>query len=658
MIFTVGIPYKVGQEVTKEYVFDYFKDKEIVQYDSETEGFDEYTKQILCFQIGDYDNQFVIHGSLIKQFKEFLESKTLLGQNIKFDLKFLYVNKIYPNKVWDTFLAESVIFCGELDRRKSLKALALNRLGVDLDKSVREDIWEKGLSEEVIEYSANDVKYLEPIKESQEADLNERDLNKVLYLENKFVLCLAYIEHCGFKLDKDKWKVKCDKDYKNFVEAKEALDKHLIDNHIYYSISPNLTIFSKEVPLDTQINWGSPKQVTDLFRRLGVDVVDQKEKKDSVGEKHIAKYAKENPLIEKYLHYKGLEKLVGTYGESWFTQINPVTGRLHTQFKQIMDTGRLSSGGKNRQTGEEYINFQNIPSDKETRACFVAEEGNTLLISDYSGQEQVVLANKCLEPALLEFYRKGKGEMHSYVASKIYPEIKEDYETLDIEEFKKKHKDKRQAAKTAGFAINYGGNGSTIARNNNLSVDEGNFVYESYFSAFPKLKDYFKKVQKQALRDGFVLINDVLNRKSYVAGWEGFKKNRDKKFTESYWHDYNYIKVNKPEEFPAMREEASKFFRFRGAIERKALNFPIQGTSAEITKISGIKFFEWIKKENLLGIVLFDNSVHDENDIECPLDIADKTSKALEEAMNSAADIYCKTVKLRAVPEQSQFWKK
>jgi DNA polymerase-1 len=114
-----------------------------------------------------------------------------------------------------------------------------------------------------------------------------------------------------------------------------------------------------------------------------------------------------------------------------------------------------------------------------------------------------------------------------------------------------------------------------------------------------------------------------------------------------------------------MYEKVSKWFSFKGMIERMALNYPIQGTSAEITKISCVYFFNWIKKHNLQahGLefknkVLIVNTVHDENVVECPESMVQEVSDALEKAMNDAASIYCKRVTLTAKPEATHFWKK
>lgn len=649
MLYTIGInTLDIAHQVDVAFALEYFEDYNEIQFDTETTGLNPHINDLMCFQLGDFDNQFVIHKDYLPYFKEILETKTLIGQNLKFDLRFLYKKNIWPTAVYDTFLAESVISCGII-RPKNLAAIAKNRLGIELDKSIRDTISSKGLTPETVIYAANDVKYLEQIKDSQKEDLDRLELHKALMIENEFVLCLAYIEFCGFKLDRVKWQAKCDKDLVNFHKAKDELDSFVIKNHPKF-VDNQLDLFTSD--LYCKINWSSPKQVAEFFKYLGIPVVAD-DGGESVGEKNIAKYQKEFPIVFTYLEYKGYEKLIGTYGENFFNHISPVTGRLHTQFKQLMDTGRLSSGGKNKETKEEYINFQNIPSDKETRACFVAEEGNTLLISDYSGQEQIVLANNSMDAGLLEFYDKGLSDMHSFVASKMFEELRE----LDLDLIKVNHKDKRQAAKTAGFAINYGGNGSTIARNNNLTEEEGAFIYNSYFEAFPLLRDYFLEVQTQALRDGYVLISRRTGRKCFIAGYENFIETK-KLFTREFWENYKRLKKSNSPAFEAMREKVSKWFKFKGQIERMALNFPIQGQSAEITKISGIYFIRWLRANNLFNIVKFANTIHDEHVVECPDNIVEEVSKALEKCMNDAALLYCKRVLLIAVPEASKFWKK
>lgn len=89
---------------------------------------------------------------------------------------------------------------------------------------------------------------------------------------------------------------------------------------------------------------------------------------------------------------------MGTYGQNVLDQINPQTGRIHTNFSQCgTDTLRLSSGGKDKENNVEYLNFQNFPANAETRECFIAEPGNKWISADYSGQELTeVTINKSL----------------------------------------------------------------------------------------------------------------------------------------------------------------------------------------------------------------------------------------------------------------------
>lgn len=94
----------------------------------------------------------------------------------------------------------------------SLKDAGINYLGVELDKTVRGQIINKGLTEDVIVYAGTDVKYLESIIEKQKEKLKEQGLLDAIRVENAFVRCLAYIEFCGAKIDPEKWKKKLEND--------------------------------------------------------------------------------------------------------------------------------------------------------------------------------------------------------------------------------------------------------------------------------------------------------------------------------------------------------------------------------------------------------------------------------------------------------------
>jgi DNA polymerase-1 len=396
------------------------------------------------------------------------------------------------------------------------------------------------------------------------------------------------------------------------------------------------------------------------MQSLGVDTL-VKDKvtgkmKDSVDKKVLASQKGKNPIIATYIEYTEHQKTVSTYGENWFEYINPVTRRIHSNYQQIMNTGRLSSGqrGDKKKNLPQLPNMQNIPSDKRTRSCFQAREGYDLIVSDYSGQEQIVLANKSLDPDLLYFYSQGLGDMHSFVASKIFPELN----GLPLDDIKNNHKQKRQIAKGAGFAINYGGTGITIAQNLNVSMEKGEEVYQAYFKAFPGLADYFKEEKQKALKLGYIEFNGVSNRKCFIPYFDDFRRLHGEIYdTDGFWEDYKQEKNKNSEKFreyykPKVRE----YFVKKGDIERMSLNYPIQGSSADITKLAGIYFFRYLIENNLLFKVYMSNVVHDEWIVECPEDMSETIKSKLKSCMEDAGDVFCKTIKLKADPVITKFW--
>lgn len=636
---------------------EYLNKLDEIGTDCETLGFDPYTKQLISIQLGNEVNQYFIDliSVDIQHYKELLETKLLVFQNGKFDLKFLYHYRIIPSKIFDTYLAERTLYLGIDSHRASLKSLCQDYLGVELDKEERANI-STTLTEGLIIYGCKDVEYLLPIKRIQERLIKEKGLETSIELDNRFVKVLAYIEYCGIKLDVEKWQEKVNKAKKQLASYKEQLDIFIREQNLTEFINKQGDLFSQD--LQVTINWNSPQQVVRFFNLLGVDtkIKDKGEIKDTVEQGHLMKFVKKVPIIETYCKYKEFQKDLSTYGESWFKLINPVSGRIHTQYKQLMNTGRLSSGGKDKVMKVELPNMQNIPSDEETRSCFVAEKGNLLIGVDYSGQEQVVLANRSLDKNLLEFYDKGLGDMHGFVASKMHKEL----EGLSLEEIKKHHKDKRQAAKIAGFAIGYGGTPAAIADQLQVSEEQAQQVYDGYFEAFPGLKEYFDKTKQEGLKNGYILISPETGKKCYIDYYDEFLETQ-KQFTREYWTRYRNLKEKAPQSptFLAMKEHVSKYFRKKGDIERMSLNYPIQGSSSEITKLSAIYFWEdYLIPNNLLFVVKFVNVIHDENLIEAPEHLSQEACNALVTAMEKAGDKFCKRVKLKAEPSIATFWRK
>jgi DNA polymerase I-like protein with 3'-5' exonuclease and polymerase domains len=581
--------------------------------------------------------------------------------NAKFDLRFLYYYQIVPTKIFDTFLVERILTTGIDTARRSLDAVVYKYCKIELDKSVRGHIHREGLSTRVIKYAADDVKYLHQVKRKQEVALEENNLQKTASLDNQFVCVLAYIEFCGMYLNPEQWRQKCEDDLKDLNAVKIKLDDFILENPDKYSnyIDNQLSLFDSGIKC--RLNWSSSKQVIPFMQSLGVDTLTKDKEtglmKHSVDKKVLGPQKKKHPIISTYIEYTEHQKVVSTYGENWFDYINTVTGRIHSNYQQIMNTGRLSSGQKSRpkQGVPQMPNMQNIPSDNRTRSCFQAEPGNLLIVSDYSGQEQIVLANKSLDKDLIRFYKEGLGDMHSFVASKIFPDLAD----LSLDDIKDNHKGKRQIAKSAGFAINYGGTGITIAQNLSIPLEEGEQVYKEYFKAFPGLANYFKQEKARALALGYIQFNNVSGRKCFIPFFEEYQKlHREIYDTEGFWDSYKLEKsmdsfIFKNHFKPKVRE----YFMKKGDIERMSLNYPIQGSSADITKLAGVYFYRYIIENNLMFIVKLPNVVHDEWIVECPEEMAESISKVLQECMERAGDVFCKTVKLKAEPCITQFWK-
>lgn len=356
---------------------------------------------------------------------------------------------------------------------------------------------------------SGDVKYLEDIMNAQTAILYERGQKLALEIENRAILPTAYFEYCGVKLSNELWTAKMKRDEGKLRKAQSELDKFVID--LYEKNKNDLSRFwiddwynfdegepkgkwrpsskkpdenscpsgwgsvgdwryiSREFPFieiaypdlfgfveagpKCKVNWNSSKQVIPLLEFFGFDLMTRDKinggMKKSVDATVIEGQKNKHPIAEVYLKFKAAQKVVSTYGQNFLDLINPITGRIHSQFNQIgTDTHRYSSGGgddKEIIPGRKVplVNLQNLPADAETRACFVAEKGNKWISIDYSSEESVILANIARDEAMLDIFRN-KGDLHSLVAKMVYPE---ELRNIDVKDVKKLRPDLRKAAK-------------------------------------------------------------------------------------------------------------------------------------------------------------------------------------------------------------------
>ncbi len=478
---------------------------DVIQVDSETNGRDPHLCDFLCFQFGNKvaDTQIVVDCSCvdIKLYKNLLESKFLIGQNLKFDLQFLYKYGIVPRNVYDTMIVEQLLYLGypyvsltpeEYKQKQhtfpykinddtkslnygnyelsfALNALGLKYCGMNIDKTVRGEIIWRGLDSKVIEYAAGDVKYLEDIWQGQMQAVKRLQYEKGVQLENACVPVMAYLEWCGIKLDETKWKAKMTSDKANLDKAEKALTQYAVKHpklQKWVTVDLQGDLFSgfNTDPIWT-VDW-QKKEVAQVVKALGFNTTtvskQTKQEGDSVMEKVLApQKGVDDTFLELYFKYQGYYKVCSSFGQGHLDAINPVTGRIHTVYKQLgAASSRMSCGSSQPNTDLEkykklpkgsckYPNIQQLPHDAETRSCFVAEPENNFCSCDYSAQEGRVQAEIYNEKVLLDIYNKNL-DSHS-VNAKIF--FKEELANIAVEDVKKLRPDLRQAAKAPFFAL-------------------------------------------------------------------------------------------------------------------------------------------------------------------------------------------------------------
>lgn len=657
----------------------------ILQYDSETTGVDARICDLLCVQFGnkEKDFQIVVDTTTVSilLYKSILEDKYLIGQNLKFDLQFLYNYGIIPRKVYDTMIVEQLLYLGYPSGTisYSLAAIAQRRLGIDIDKSIRGQIIWRGLDEQVILYSANDVKWLEDIMYSQLKDCEEKQCKVGAKLECDFVPVISYLEWCGIKLDEEKWLVKMKKDKEDLDKAREALDKFITSN-------PNLSQFThierqgdlfsgfNSEPICT-INWSSSRQVIQVAKALGFNTTVQdkktKEDKDSVLEKHLKTQkgindefitlylGKGNPGdSDYYIGYQGAAKVVSSFGQSQLNMINPKTGRCHTIYKQLgAASGRMSCGSQqpNHALAKlkgipakdcTYCNFQQLPSDEVTRSCFVAEEGNLFCSCDYSALESRLGADIYQEHSMIEEFLYKSGDIHSLVAKACFPELK----NKTTEEIKKNYPHLRKKAKPIGFSQQFGGSARAIASSLGCSLEEAEDIAAAYLNGFPGIAKFKADGSKAVRQKGYVLMCKYTGHKMYWWDHQVWL-DRQKSFTQEFWEEY---RTKHKDTGDAIALSVREHFQAASKWDRMALNSPTQGTGIVILKSAMTDFFNYIVDNGLFNRVKIVALVHDEANIEYPINLS--MDVVLKECMEKAAAKFCKSLPIPAEAAVGNHW--
>ena len=540
---------------TKLFIQNLLKQKSVC-FDSETTGLNPITAELVgiafSWEVGkgfylSFPENRSKAQDLIETLRPFFEDESIqkIGQNLKYDIKVLSKYNIsVQGKLFDTMLAHYLI---NPDMRHNMEVLAETYLNYT-PISIVELIGKKGKNqlsmrdvsiEKITEYAVEDADITLQLKKHFEKELKDANTQKLFdEIEIPLLRVLAEMELEGINLD---------------VPFLNKLAKDL-DKDIAQLISKIYEL------ADEEFNIASPKQLgIVLFEKM--KLVDKPKKTKtgqySTAEDVLSYLAKDHEIVKYILKYRGLAKLKSTYIDALPMQVEPTTGRVHTDYMQtVAATGRLSSNNPN---------LQNIPirteRGRQVRKAFIPKNKDYMLLAaDYSQIELRIIAALSEENKMIEAFANGE-DIHASTAARVF--------NIDLN---KVSKEQRSNAKTVNFGIIYGVSAFGLSNQTNLSRSEAKELIETYYTSYPKLKSFMSKQVDFARENGYV--QTVLNRRRYL----------------------NSINASNA--------------IVRGAAERNAINAPIQGSAADIIKIAMIHIQQKLNAENYKSKMLL--QVHDE----------------------------------------------
>ncbi len=333
-----------------------------------------------------------------------------------------------------------------------------------------------------------------------------------------------------------------------------------------------------------RFNINSTKQLADvLFVELKLPTGKKTKTGYSVNADVIEGLRGKHEVVDYLLEYRQLSKLKSTYVDGLLNLMDAHTGRVYTSFNQtIASSGRLSSSNPN---------LQNIPVrtelGRQIRRAFIADPSYVLLSADYSQFELRILAHITHEPRLVEVFNNDE-DIHTITASTLF--------AVPVEQVTS---DQRRLAKTVVYAVLYGQSAYGLANVTGMTnADSAEFI-KRYHEIFPRIKLYVDSTLQQARTQGYV--NTLYGRKRF---------------------------------FPDMH---SLSHTERQALEREAINMPIQGTNADLIKIAMIQLHHALKEQHLKTRMIL--QVHDELVFEIPVEELERVKKLIKDRMEGVAQL-------------------
>ena len=332
-------------------------------------------------------------------------------------------------------------------------------------------------------------------------------------------------------------------------------------------------------------NLGSPKQIGEIFfDKLGLPVIKKTATgKPSTDEEVLEKLAEDYPLPARILEHRGLAKLKSTYTDKLPQLADPASGRVFTHYAQaVAVTGRLASNDPN---------LQNIPvrtpEGRRIREAFIAPPGHVIVSCDYSQIELRIMAHLSDDAALLQAFHEGM-DVHRATASEVFGVAPDQVSS-----------EQRRYAKVINFGLIYGMSSYGLARNLGIDNTAARNYIERYFERYPGVKRYMDDTRQLARKQGYV--ETVFGRRLQLP------------------------EINSPN---GPRRQAA---------ERAAINAPMQGTAADLIKMSMVAVQQAIDGQRRASRMVM--QVHDELVLEVPQAELDWVRAELPRLMAGVAEL-------------------